>query len=180
MGDKISGFELNQLADVMRQKMETAETPEELQACMDTLESIQCMQEDKLVAIAQVMRNFAVEIAEREARAKAMQEQVDAVKRRTEALEKKSERLQQLAESIMHNMDTKKLEVDGVKMSLRKYGGGSVNITDIDLIPKQFIYYTEPQQKVDKTALKEHMKANGGTVPGAELVEAREQFKYEF
>lgn len=174
---KTSAFQLNQMAYQMWSRLESAETEEEVDACCDTIESIECLQEDKLVAYCHVMRNMAVDIAAEKARAQAMQEEVDRVKARAQAMENKRERLAKMAGEMMGLMGRTKLEADGVKMSMRKYGGGSVAVRDETLIPAE--YFVPQPAKLDKKAIMAALK-EAGSVPGCELVEPTPKFEYRF
>lgn len=177
MAENLSGFQLNSLAMKLWMKLDEAETPEEADACCDTIDSIEALQEDKVVAYAHVLRKLDIEIKVSEARQKAMQDEVDAVKKHTQALENKRKRIQEMAGETMNVMGRTKLELDGVRMSMRTYGGGSVNIVDADRIPEEYLI---PQpSKVDKKAILAALKETGD-VPGCELVAPTPKFDFKF
>lgn len=169
-------YELNKNESILWDWLIDEEKPED--AVIDTIE---CNEEEimsKLVGYTHVITNADVEAEALEARAEAMQKKVDEVKNHAKSIRNKIDRMKDLAGQAMTNMGKEKFERDGVKISMRAYGGGSVAITSPELIEERFLV---PQPaKVDKKAIMAAMKEAGVTeLPGATLVAPEKKFTFK-
>lgn len=95
---------------------------------------------------------------------KAGKEEENSLAKRRRSKEKKAEWLTGYVKNILNG---RSFESPRAVVSYRK--SSSVNITNMNLIPEEFLKYAEPT--ANKTAIKESIK-EGKTVPGAEIVES--------
>ena len=170
-------FEMNRNERIMWEWLLDEEKPED--AVIDTIECNEAEMGEKLASYAHVISNAEDEVASLLARAKSMQEKVDEIKAHAKSIENKMNRMRELAGESMNLMGFSKLEVNGVRMSMRAYGSGSINITDAALVQDRFLI---PQPaKIDREAIKKAMKEQGiSEMPGAELIAPVKKFTFKF
>ena len=127
-----------------------------------TLESVQIASEEKIIATAMYIRRL-------DALNKATKETIQDLQERVRADGKRIEALKWLMTKAMDSLQY--TEVKSPEVTLRFRKSSSVEITDSELLPEQFLKkktVVEP----DKTAIKNALKA-GEKIQGAQLVESR-------
>lgn len=124
----------------------------------DTLDSIEDAIENKAENIAKLVRNLESDVS-------AYKEEEDRLKTKRQATENKVKWLKTYLEDNMKLTGKTKFKSGMFNFSIQK-NPASVNITDEQIIPEEFLIQQPP--KVDKTSLKEILK-RGIEVPGAEL-----------
>lgn len=95
--------------------------------------------------------------------AKAIKAEEDSLAKRRRSADRKAEWLTRYVKNILAGQKFKSARAEASYMK-----SASVNITDMSLIPSQFLKYADPTP--DKVAIKESIK-DGVDVPGAEVVE---------
>ena len=127
-----------------------------------TLESVQIASEEKIIATAMYIRRL-------DALNKATKETIQDLQERVRADSKRIEALKWLMTKAMDSLQY--TEVKSPEVTLRFRKSSSVEITDSESLPKQFLR-TKTVVEPDKTAIKNALKA-GETILGAQLVESR-------
>lgn len=127
-----------------------------------TLESVQIASEEKIIATAMYIRRL-------DALNKATKETIQDLQERVRADSKRIEALQWLMTKAMDSLQY--TEVKSPEVTLRFRKSSSVEITDSEALPEQFLR-TKTVVEPDKTAIKNALKA-GETIQGAQLVESR-------
>lgn len=127
-----------------------------------TLESVQIASEEKIIATAMYIRRL-------DALNKATKETIQSLQERVSADSKRIEALKWLMTKAMDSLQY--TEVKSPEVTLRFRKSSSVEITDSELLPEQFLR-TKTVVEPDKTAIKNALKA-GEKIQGAQLVESR-------
>lgn len=151
---------LYELADnykAVKDMLDTAETDEDLQALMDTLDAINDALEVKVENTLWVIETLK---AEKEMFTKLANDAATAKKKRDANIE----RLKHYIDEQLQKAGIEKLQAGAFKLSYRK--SESVLITDDQAIPD---IYLKVKKEADKTAIKKAIK-EGLEVDGAELV----------
>lgn len=148
--------------------MNLFEIEREIMSCVD-METGEIIDTEKLNQLAMErdtkIENIACWIKNLAAEATALKEQKQAFADRQKAAENKMESLKKYLASYLNGQ---KFTTDKVAVSFRRTS--SVNVTDMTLIPEEYLKYAEPT--VNKTAVKDAIK-KGVVVPGAEIVEGQ-------
>lgn len=148
-------YELTQDVMYLQELLESGEIDEQVYA--DSVESM-CI-DGKLESICMVMKNL-------EAKAGAYKSEIDRMTARKRTLENSVKRLKESMLTYMVAANEKKVEAGLFTLSLG--ASKSVNITDINQLPMEYLTPQEP--KVDKAAIAKALKS-GAEIEGAELVE---------
>lgn len=127
-----------------------------------TLESVQIASEEKIIATAMYIRRL-------DALNKATRETIQDLQERVRADSKRIEALKWLMTKAMDSLQY--TEVKSPEVTLRFRKSSSVEITDSEALPEQFLR-TKTVVEPDKTAIKNALKA-GEKIQGAQLVESR-------
>lgn len=127
-----------------------------------TLESVQIASEEKIIATAMYIRRL-------DALNKATRETIQDLQERVRADGKRIEALKWLMTKAMDSLQY--TEVKSPEVTLRFRKSSSVEITDSESLPEQFLR-TKTVVEPDKTAIKNALKA-GEKIQGAQLVESR-------
>ena len=127
-----------------------------------TLESVQIASEEKIIATAMYIRRL-------DALNKATKETIQDLQERVSADSKRIEALKCLMTKAMDSLQY--TEVKSPEVTLRFRKSSSVEITDSESLPEQFLR-TKTVVEPDKTAIKNALKA-GEKIQGAQLVESR-------
>lgn len=127
-----------------------------------TLESVQIASEEKIIATAMYIRRL-------DALNKATKETIQDLQERVRADSKRIEALKWLMTKAMDSLQY--TEVKSPEVTLRFRKSSSVEITDSELLPEQFLR-TKTVVEPDKAAIKNALKA-GEKIQGAQLVESR-------
>ena len=127
-----------------------------------TLESVQIASEEKIIATAMYIRRL-------DALNRATKETIQDLQERVSADSKRIEALKWLMTKAMDSLQY--TEVKSPEVTLRFRKSSSVEITDSESLPKQFLR-TKTVVEPDKTAIKNALKA-GEKIQGAQLVESR-------
>lgn len=127
-----------------------------------TLESVQIASEEKIIATAMYIRRL-------DALNKATKETIQDLQERVRADSKRIEALKYLMTKAMDSLQYTEVKSPEVTLSFRK--SSSVEITDSDALPEQFLR-TKTVVEPDKAAIKNALKA-GEKIQGAQLVESR-------
>lgn len=127
-----------------------------------TLESVQIASEEKIIATAMYIRRL-------DALNKATKETIQDLQERVRADSKRIEALKWLMTKAMDSLQY--TEVKSPEVTLRFRKSSSVEITDNEALPEQFLR-TKTVVEPDKTAIKNALKA-GEKIQGAQLVESR-------
>jgi hypothetical protein len=127
-----------------------------------TLESVQIASEEKIIATAMYIRRL-------DALNKATKETIQDLQERVRADSKRIEALKWLMTKAMDSLQY--TEVKSPEVTLRFRKSSSVEITDSEALPEQFLR-TKTVVEPDKTAIKNALKA-GEKIQGAQLVESR-------
>ena len=127
-----------------------------------TLESVQIASEEKIIATAMYIRRL-------DALNKATKETIQDLQERVSADSKRIEALKWLMTKAMDSLQY--TEVKSPEVTLRFRKSSSVEITDSESLPKQFLR-TKTVVEPDKTAIKNALKV-GEKIQGAQLVESR-------
>ena len=127
-----------------------------------TLESVQIASEEKIIATAMYIRRL-------DALNKATKETIQDLQERVSADSKRIEALKWLMTKAMDSLQY--TEVKSPEVTLRFRKSSSVEITDSELLPEQFLR-TKTVVEPDKAAIKNALKA-GEKIQGAQLVESR-------
>jgi hypothetical protein len=157
-----NNLSLYQLSENYRQALDFLTDPEmdlPMEAINDTLEALGGELEDKAINVAKFLRNM-------EATADAIKAAEADMAKRRKALEN---RVQWLKSYIKGNMETcgiSQIECPYFKLSVQK-NPPAVNILDENAVPAEFKEQVT-SWKIDKTAIKDAIKAGSG-VPGAAL-----------
>lgn len=148
--------------------MNLFEIEREIMSCVD-METGEIIDTEKLDQLAMErdtkIENIACWIKNLSAEAAALKEQKQTFADRQKAAENKMESLKKYLATYLNGQ---KFATDKVAVSFRKTS--SVNVTDVSLVPEEYLKYAEPT--VDKTAVKNAIKA-GIEVAGAEIVEGQ-------
>lgn len=148
--------------------MNLFEIEREIMSCVD-METGEIIDTEKLDQLSMErdtkIENIACWIKNLTAEAEALKVQSRAFADRQKAAENKVESLKKYLSAYLAGQ---KFATDKVAISFRKTS--SVNVTDMNLIPKGYLKYADPT--VDKTAVKNAIKA-GVVVPGAEIAEGQ-------
>ena len=142
-------------------ELESAVTPEEVEAAHLRIAEIAESLETKLVNIAKLRASIVAE-------AEAYKAEEDRLRARRIPLENSAERLKRYAESEMIRADLETIKGDVFTLKIQ-LNNPSVLITDEDAIDKA--YYVPQEPKLDKRLLLEDLKAlgEGETIAGAEI-----------
>ena len=127
-----------------------------------TLESVQIASEEKIIATAMYIRRL-------DALNKATKETIQDLQARVRADSKRIEALKWLMTKAMDSLQY--TEVKSPEVTLRFRKSSSVEITDSESLPEQFLR-TKTVIEPDKAAIKNALKA-GEKIQGAQLVESR-------
>ena len=127
-----------------------------------TLESVQIASEEKIIATAMYIRRL-------DALNKATKETIQDLQERVSADSKRIEALKCLMTKAMDSLQY--TEVKSPEVTLRFRKSSSVEITDSESLPEQFLR-TKTVVEPDKAAIKNALKA-GEKIQGAQLVESR-------
>lgn len=148
--------------------MNLFEIEKEIMSCVD-MESGEIIDIEKLDQLSMErdtkIENIACWIKNLSAEAAALKEQKQVFADRQKTAENKVESLKRYLATYLNGH---KFATSKVSVSFRKTS--SVNVTDMALIPTDYLKYAEPT--VDKTAVKAAIKA-GVKVPGAEIAEGQ-------
>lgn len=141
---------------------------EEILECLD-LETGEIIDTEKLDQLQMArdtkIENIACWIKNLTADAEALKAQKQVFADRQKAAENKAESLKKYLASYLAGQ---KFSTDKVAISFRKTS--SVNVTDMSLIPEDYLKFAEPT--ADKTAIKKAIQG-GIVVPGAEIAEGQ-------
>lgn len=124
----------------------------------EKLDQLQMERDRKIENIACWIKNLTAE-------AEALKKEKQALAHRQTVAENKAESLKRRLASYLAGQ---KFSTSKVAISFRKTS--SVNVTDIEQIPEEFLKYADPT--VDKPAIKSAIKA-GAVIAGAEIVEGQ-------
>ena len=127
-----------------------------------TLESVQIASEEKIIATAMYIRRL-------DALNRATKETIQDLQERVSADSKRIEALKWLMTKAMDSLQY--TEVKSPEVTLRFRKSSSVEITDSESLPEQFLR-TKTVVEPDKAAIKNALKA-GEKIQGAQLVESR-------
>ena len=127
-----------------------------------TLESVQIASEEKIIATAMYIRRL-------DALNKATKETIQDLQERVSADSKRIEALKWLMTKAMDSLQY--TEVKSPEVTLRFRKSSSVEITDSESLPEQFLR-TKTVVEPDRAAIKNALKA-GEKIQGAQLVESR-------
>lgn len=127
-----------------------------------TLESVQIASEEKIIATAMYIRRL-------DALNRATKETIQDLQERVRADGKRIEALKWLMTKAMDSLQY--TEVKSPEVTLRFRKSSSVEITDSESLPEQFLR-TKTVVEPDKAAIKNALKA-GEKIQGAQLVESR-------
>lgn len=148
--------------------MNLFEIEREIMSCLD-METGEIIDTEKLDQLAMErdikIENIACWIKNLSAEAAALKEQKQVFADRQKVAENKVESLKKYLATYLNGQ---KFSTEKVAVSFRKTS--SVNVTDVSLVPEEYLKYAEPT--VDKTAVKNAIKA-GIEVAGAEIVEGQ-------
>lgn len=148
--------------------MNLFEIEREIMSCVD-METGEIIDTEKLDQLAMErdtkIENIACWIKNLSAEAAALKEQKQVFADRQKAAEGKMESLKKYLSSYLNGQ---KFSTEKIAISFRKTS--SVNVTDMTLVPEEYLKYAEPT--VNKTAVKDAIKA-GLVVPGAEITEGQ-------
>jgi hypothetical protein len=148
--------------------MNLFEIEREIMSCVD-METGEIIDTEKLDQLSMErdtkIENIACWIKNLSAEATALKEQKQAFADRQKTAENKMESLKKYLATYLNGQ---KFATDKVAVSFRK--ASSVNVTDMTLIPEEYLKYEEPT--VNKTAVKDAIKS-GLIVPGAEIAEGQ-------
>lgn len=141
---------------------------EQILGCLD-LETGEIIDTEKLDQLQMArdtkIENIACWIKNLTADAEALKAQKQAFADRLKSAENKAESLKKYLASYLAGQ---KFSTDKVAVSFRKTS--SVNVTDMNLIPDDYLKFAEPT--ADKTAIKKAIQ-DGIVVPGAEIAEGQ-------
>ena len=141
---------------------------EEILGCLD-IETGEIIDTEKLDQLQMArdtkIENIACWIKNLTADAEALKAQKQAFADRQKSAENKAESLKKYLASYLAGQ---KFSTDKVAVSFRKTS--SVNVTDMRLIPEDYLKFAEPT--VNKELIKKSIKA-GIVVPGAEIAEGQ-------
>lgn len=149
-------YELTQSVMELQELLEAGDIDEQVYA--DSIESM-CI-DGKLENICKMMKNL-------EAKANAYKAEIDRMTARKRALENGAKRLKDSVFTYMMTAEANKIEAGLFTLSLGSTK--SVNVTDVDRLPREFVIPQDP--KIDKNGLAKAIK-NGEAIEGAELVES--------
>lgn len=161
----ISGRGWNMNEQNRGEKMNLYQINEEIMECVDTEtgEIIDCERLDALQMERDVkIENIALWIKNLRSDVEALKAEEQALAGRRKAAENKAESLKKC---LTRYLAGQKFSTAKVAVSFRRTS--SVNITDLSVLPGQYLRYKDPEP--DKTAIKNAVKA-GETVAGAEIV----------
>lgn len=148
--------------------MNLFEIEREIMSCVD-METGEIIDTEKLDQLAmerdKKIENVACWIKNLSAEAAALKEQKQVFADRQKAAEGKMESLKKYLASYLNGQ---KFSTEKIAISFRKTS--SVNVTDMTLVPEEYLKYAEPT--INKTAVKDAIKA-GLVVPGAEITEGQ-------
>jgi hypothetical protein len=148
--------------------MNLFEIEREIMLCVD-METGEIIDTEKLDQLSMErdtkIENIACWIKNLSAEATALKDQKQAFADRQKTAENKMESLKKYLATYLNGQ---KFATDKVAVSFRKTS--SVNVTDMTLIPEEYLKYAEPT--VNKTAVKDAIKS-GLIVPGAEIAEGQ-------
>lgn len=148
-------YELTQDVLYLQALLEDGEIEE--QVYLDSVEGM-CI-DGKLESICKVMKNL-------EAKAEAYKSEIDRMTARKRTLENGVKRLKDSMLEYMLKTNEKKVEAGLFTLSTGK--SKSVNVTDVKLLPHEFVLPQEP--KIDRAGIAKALKS-GEAIEGAELVE---------
>lgn len=132
------------------------ETGEINESVYEDLDRLQMDREHKVEAIALAYKNAKAD-------AEAYKAEKMSFAKKQSAAENNAERLKNY---LAYALNGEKFKTSKVSVSYRK--SETVNYTDIDMVPKQYIRYKDPE--VDKVNLKDALKM-GAKIPGVWLEE---------
>jgi len=125
----------------------------------DTLEAIECALEDKVEGYVSIIKNITSDIEGLKAEEKRLAE-------RRKALENSIDRMKSALEFALHSSNKEKVKTAKFTVSFRK--SSSVEITDENLVPSEFI---KIEKKIDKAQIKNLLKQQ--ELEFARLVESK-------
>lgn len=146
------------LFEIERQIMSCVDMETEEIIDTEKLDQLTIERDTKIENIACWIKNLSAEAA-------ALKEQKQAFADRQKAAENKMESLKKY---LATHLNGQKFSTEKVAVSFRKTS--SVNVTDMSLVPEEYLKYAEPT--VDKTAVKNAIKS-GVAVPGTEIAEGQ-------
>lgn len=149
-------MKLYEITNSINQVKKFIDDPEELEAYLDTL-NIEL--ENKAKNIFMLMKNI-------EAPIQAIDDEIERLTKMKKSYQAKTSNLKNYISYTMQKNGIEKIESDIVKFSFRK--SESINITNEELIPEEFINIKEVKT-VDKIAIKKAIKA-GNNVRGVECL----------
>lgn len=151
-------FKLYELSDAISQVADMIE--EGTEGLEDTLEALDCSFQDKVESILKLWRS-------KQAEQEAIDKEAARLKRRSDKLAKDAAWLHGYVEREMlrANVTEVKSPVFGIKIGANP---PSVNITNIDLIPGNYLRIKPATYEPNKVAIKEAI-GKGEIVPGCEL-----------
>lgn len=138
---------------------EAAETPDEAQEALDSIEAVQVEIDGKAEAYARIMRNAEAEAAMYGDEIKRL----TACKRRAEAL---ADRLKTGMLAAMQATGADKLRTD-IGTWTRRLNPYSVQVLDVDAVPERFLIPQAPA--VDKRAMLKEFKDTGEIFDGVQF-----------
>ena len=155
-------YELNQNFQNLLEVMENTTDSEIKALIQDSLDQLQLQTNEKIENIIKYIKNLEYEAAALETEAKRLQD------RKAKTL-KKVDNLKGYLKDFTSSLDSKKYNAGIFKVSIRR-NSPSLEITDIQAIPTEYIQYIE-DVKVDKQRIKEAIK-NGEKIAGVQLIES--------
>lgn len=155
-------YELNQNFQNLMEVMEATEDNNIKELIQDSLNQLQLQTNEKIENIIKYIKNLEAEAIALETEAKRLQD------RKVKTL-KKVDNLKGYLKEFTSTLDSKKYSTGIFKLSIRR-NTPSLEITDVQAIPTQYIEYIE-DIKVDKQRIKEAIK-NGEIVPGVNLIKS--------
>lgn len=160
-------YELTGQYRELQQAIESAASPNELEAIMNTLEGMDAELEQRAENVVKVMRNTAANIA-------AIEAEIDRLKDRKETLENSIKRMQGLLRTSLHKVNKSKVQTPLFLVFLQDAPPKAV-IDKEDDIPDDYVK-TNITVTPDKTAILNALKA-GKEVPGAHMERSEQILK---
>ncbi|MCW6661864.1 siphovirus Gp157 family protein [Aerococcaceae bacterium NML201209] len=155
-------YELAQSFKEVEQKLNLADSDDELQFYADTLDSIEVVFEEKIENIAKWIKNL-------DAEEEALYNEEKRLNARRKAISNRKESLKNYALQAMQLKDVTNVRGEVLKINIRN-NAPSLVVQDGANIPKG--YYIPQEPKLDRTALKQAVK-QGAKYDGVALVSSQ-------
>jgi hypothetical protein len=135
----------------------------DLDTIEDTIQAIEGNIEVKVESIARMIRNW-------EAHAAAMDAEEKRLKDSKRALENRINRMKDYVLESMTLMSKDKIPTS-IGNVCRQKNPPSIDVFDMNAVPKNFIIIPPVEPKVDKKSILEHFKGSGELIPGTRVVQ---------